>query len=105
MTCEVWIVESAKGQYRWEREGWSGDKDDVTCYFDSGDAIAIDPFDGYRLPSAQAFWPIYGTFLEYVTEDIAKVYVPPVSEKNEGRVWFNHGEGEYLIHEGYLTRQ
>lgn len=99
------IVNSARGLYRWERdEGWEKDEHQHLVEFEEGDAVCIDPFSD-RLRNAPNYWPIYCTFLEYVTEDIAKVYVPPDADDTKDRTWFNEGEGEYLIHEGYLTPQ
>lgn len=101
------IVYKARGLYRWERnEGWSEDRDtdDVLCYFEEGDAITIDPFSKLTVDDSPYLWPVYGTFREYVTDEIAKVYIPP-TKKTDGKTWFKEGEGEYLIHEGYLTPQ
>lgn len=97
------VINSGSGLYRWERgEGWQEGYDNL-CDFEEGDAITIDPFKD-RTPGAMALWPIYGMFLEYVTDDIAKVYIPP--ERNDpAPTWFNEEAGEYLIHEGYLTPQ
>lgn len=102
------IVHKARGLYRWERnEGWSEDRDtdNVLCDFEEGDAIIIDPFSKLTVDGSPYLWPVYGTFREYVTDEIAKVYIPPPREDKESRTWFKGGEGEYLIHEGYLTPQ
>ena len=100
---EKWIQNKGRGLYRWERdEGWC-ERHGKFCDFEEGDAITIDPFKD-RLTGSKALWPIYGTFREYVTEDIAKVYIPPESN-DPCPTWFNEEAGEYLIHEGYLTPQ
>lgn len=92
------IISTAKGVYRWE-----GGRDwDKEITFESGDYICIDPFT-FRDKDATHLWPIYCEFVEYVTENIAKVYIPETVE--DTNVWFRHGEGEYLIHEGYITPQ
>lgn len=100
---EATIINSGRGLYRWENpeQGW--EQTDPLCGFESGDAIKIDPFRD-QTPGSEALWPIYGEFCEYVTEDIAKVYIPPESN-DPFPVWFNGEKGEYLIHEGYLTPQ
>lgn len=90
MTIEAWVQNSARGLYR------KGDYE-----FSEGQAITIDPFRDVD-SEAFMFWPIYGEFIEYVTDDIAKVYIPP---GNDDSVWFREDAGEYLIHEGYLTPQ
>jgi len=99
MTIERWVVQQPsvdqfEATYRWERDaGWT-----KCLNFEEGDAIIIDPYERLWLP-------IYGTFIEYVTDDIAKVYIPPSSDDSWPIHWFDEGEGEYLIHEGYLTPQ
>lgn len=97
------VINSASGIYRWEdpEQGW--EQTDPLCGFEEGDAIKIDPFPD-RLPEGMALWPIFGTFLEYETEDIARVHIPPASN-DAPPVWFKDGPGEYYIHEGYLTPQ
>ena len=100
---EKWIQNKGRGLYRWEdpKQGWT--ETDPLWGFEEGDAIKVDPFPD-RLAEALALWPIYGTFCEYVTDDIAKVYIPPESN-DPCPTWFNEEAGEYLIHEGYLTPQ
>lgn len=101
---ETFVQNMARGLYRWEEpeQGWNDI--DPPWGFNEGDAIKIDPFPD-RLENSTALWPIYGTFREYVTDDIVQVYIPPISKDNDAPVWFIGGEGEYLIHEGYLTPQ
>lgn len=104
---ETFVQESARGLYRWERgEGWPESRGpNSLCQFDEGDAITIDPFKGFDYGDGPEWlWPVYGTFREYVTDDIARVYIPPAGEDGPS-TWFHEGEGEYLIHEGYLTPQ
>lgn len=97
------VINNANGMYRWEdtEKGWR--ENDPLCDFEEGDAIKIDPFPE-RLPQAMALWPIFGTFLEYETEDIARVHIPPASN-DPCPTWFKGEPGEYYIHEGYLTPQ
>lgn len=96
---ERWVeqqpdTDKFEATYRWERgEEWP---EDMT--FEQGDAICIDPFDRLWLS-------VYGTFVEYVTDDVAKVYIPPPSDDVWPNHWFDMSEGEYLIHQGYITPQ
>jgi hypothetical protein len=66
--------------------------------FEQGQAITLDPYDGFWLP-------VYGEFREYVIDDLAKIYLPPFAEDSWPIHWFEEPEGEYIIHEGYLTPQ
>lgn len=97
-----WITKPGS-KYRWNvNRDWLKWED--MCDFDSGDAITIDPFVDSRKCATQSFLgPVFGTFIEYVTEDIAKVHIPP--EDTDSRSWFDGDGGDYLIHEGYLTPQ
>jgi len=107
MSTQGWVVNNARGLYRWERdEGWENDEHQHLTNFDEGQAVTIDPFHDIDYGNGPRWlWPVYCTFKEYVTEDVAKVYIPPSSEEGSTNCWFHHGEGEYLIHEGYLTPQ
>mgnify|MGYP000070016543 CR=1 FL=1 len=102
---EKTVLTKARGLYRWERgEGWPKTRNQNSlCTFERGQAITIDPFRNLSVKKCNYFHAIYGTFKEYVTDDIARVYIPPASENDN--CWFKEGEGEYLIHEGYLTPQ
>lgn len=95
------LINSGRGLYRWERENSLPHYHVLT--FEEGDAVAIDPFKD-RASGATTLWPIFGTFLEYETEDIARVFIGPKSNQ-ECPVWFDEEPGEYYIHEGYLTPQ
>ena len=101
---EVEIIVKAKGMYRHEPDqGWKEEKYKHLVDFEQGDHICIDPFSRMTVHDSQVLWPVFGEFVEYVTEDIAKVYIPEGSE--DSNTWFNEPEGEYLIHEAYLTPQ
>lgn len=103
MTTQKKVLNKARGLYRWERgEGWPEERDDMTT-FEQGQAVTIDPFKNATVNDSPYFWPVFCTFLEYVTEDIARVYIP--EEGEDSRTWFKEEAGEYLIHEGYLTPQ
>lgn len=98
---EAKVISTATGSYRWERdEGWQEE-----FVFEEGDFIVIDPFSHDDPDNKSRWtWPIFGEFVEYVTDDIAKIYVPEKSGNSQAS-WFPWGEGEYVIHEGYLTPQ
>lgn len=97
---EAFIVETAKGSYRWEEpQGWS---DLQPLDLEYGDAITVNPFPEHS-SNAQALWAAFGEFRGYVTEDIMKVYFPETDENSN--CWFKEEAGEYLIYEGYVTPQ
>lgn len=94
---EYWVQSSARGLYRWESGGWSKD-----LQFDQGQPITFEP-----LPE---FYPIYCTFVQYITDQIVEIYIPPRSEDPLEHDWKSlfHDtleEGNYYVHEGYLTPQ
>ena len=69
--------------------------------------IAINPFQRTAFSDRGLFLSsVFGEFVEYVTDDVAKVYIPP--EANNSTVdatWFNEDEGYYLLHESFITPQ
>lgn len=98
---ESWVQSEARGLYRWEWEvGWPEEPEGL-CEFEQGDAIKIDPFPDL-LVNSDCLNPVYAEFVEYVTDDITKVYIP---REGDGNTWFGGDEGMYLIHQGYLTPQ
>lgn len=102
---EAFVVQTASGIYRWQSwddNGYSRAREKKL--FESGDAIKINPFPD-QTAGSMALWPIFGEFLEYATDDIAKVYIPEKRNNRVAPVWFNGDEGEYLIHRGYIQPQ
>lgn len=99
---EAFVVQTARGMYRWEHENRWDTVPPLEGYSD-GDAIEINPFP-HITAGSKILWPVYGEFREYVSNNIARVYIPP--ERNDPLpTWFVGPAGDYLIHRGYILPQ
>lgn len=95
---ESFVVETARGLYRDEMEYPERERHSRGYTFYSGQDVLIDPF----CSDEDVLRGIYVTFLEYETDDIARVRIRPNSENRRTSTWFDEPAGEYYIHERYL---
>jgi hypothetical protein len=100
---EAFVVETARGVYR-DEINWPSpdDKHSKDFTFDGAEEVLIDPFATGHRADASVLRGIYATFLEYETDDIARVYIRPESGDTPTSTWFDEPAGEYFIHERYL---